>query len=129
VAFTSAVSALPASGGTIFVPPGTYLLKNWTISKSGVRVFGAGSGYYTATGIAATILQAPNGTVATDDVVRISGVGTFGVTIEYLAVNPVAPNGSDRANSSIATNATGWRVNHCQILNGTNWAVDNKVAG
>ena len=40
-AFTDALTALPAEGGTIYVPQGTYRIDNFTINRNNVRLLGA----------------------------------------------------------------------------------------
>ncbi len=55
-AFAAAEAALPASGGTIFVPPGTYIVA-YRIRKAGVRLIGAGPASVLKTQDDATILQ------------------------------------------------------------------------
>lgn len=41
-AFTAAHDALPSTGGLLVVPPGTYLLDQWQITKDNVAIAGAG---------------------------------------------------------------------------------------
>ena len=43
-AFTAALAALPAAGGTVFVPAGTYRVDNVVISKDNVHLIGMGWG-------------------------------------------------------------------------------------
>lgn len=66
-AFQAAHDALPATGGTIFIPPGTYLgptnASLLTPTKSGVRLVGAGRG--------ATVLKyAANGTTSAENLLN-----------------------------------------------------------
>jgi hypothetical protein len=86
--------ALPATGGTILLSPGRCVVKNWTITKSGVIIQGVGSGYINLDG--ATILQAPNGVRATNGVIKLSGINTYAVTIRDMEIYGLAPNGADR---------------------------------
>jgi len=126
-AFDAAVAALPTNGGTILIPPGVFLLKNWTISKDGVHVIGAGSGYLNGTVTGATSLRAANGISATDDVIRVSGVTTLGVTIEHVHVNASPPDGRSLAKTTIASNATRLVLNHVNLSPATNWSFNNSV--
>lgn len=127
-AFATAVSRLPASGGTILIPPGTCLIKNWTIAKSNVVVVGVGSGYIGSLG--PTILRAPNGVGATDEVVKISGITTVNVVLARLQVHGDGPNDIDRVGVAIAANSTRFLLSNIVINSpGSLYAFDNKVDG
>jgi hypothetical protein len=129
-AFTAAVSALPSTGGTIYVPASAteYLLKNFTISTSNVTIQGAGDGHIGALG--PTILRATNGVIGTDDVVRCSGVAVKNVVLKDLQVRALGPNGVDKPGTAVASNCTGFRIQHVTLNDaGSNYAFDNVVGG
>ncbi len=131
-AFGAAHDALPAgsthNGGVIAVPAGTAIIKNWTITTSGANVVGTGAGYPTKQG--ATILRPPNGvSSSTDDVIRVSGVNTYNVTIRDLQVYGIAPNTSDRASRCIASTGTRLRLENVFLNGWDDWSFDNSITG
>ena len=126
-AFAAAHTALPATGGTILLPSGRCLVKNWTISKSGVIIQGVGSGYIDHEG--ATILQAPNGVRGHDGVIKISGINTYAVTIRDVEIYGLAPNGADRVGVTVAANGTRLRLERVLIHGGAIRSFDSRVDG
>src|SRR6266849_7048395 len=67
-AFQAAINALPASGGTVFVPPGTYVISAGLVTPSamfqGFRLIGSGWGSILkpANGVNGYLLQFNSGT-------------------------------------------------------------------
>ena len=126
-AFTAAVNALPPDGGTVVIPSGTYALQNWTISKDGVVVQGAGSGY-AASGFG-TRLRPVNVAVASDEVFKISGIATFGVIVRDVCFDNVAQDVSSKCDALVASNGTGCRFENCRFAGTTRGGLlfSNKV--
>jgi hypothetical protein len=126
-AFAAVHTALPSTGGTILLPSGRCLVKNWTITKSGVIIQGAGSGYIDHVG--ATILQAPNGVRGNDGVIKVSGINTYAVTIRDVEFYGLAPNGADRVGVTVAANGTRLRLERVLIHGGAIRNFDSRVDG
>jgi len=116
-AFTSAVDSLPATGGTIIIPRGSYALKNWTISDDGVNIQGAGAGFG-AVGYG-TRLCPTDDAVSTDEVLKISGVATFGVNVRDVFFDNLANDGSAKSDALVVSNGTGWRFQTCRFAAAT----------
>ena len=116
-AFTLAVNSLPSTGGTIIIPRGSYALKNWTISDDGVNIQGAGAGF-AAVGYG-TRLCPTDDAASTDEVLKISGVATFGVNVRDVFFDNIANDGSAKSDAMVATNGTGWRFQTCRFAAAT----------
>lgn len=88
-----AIDALPASGGCVFIPPGTYRISSSLTLAEGVQLVGTGSG---------SILQASSGSHNIDMI----QIGDGSSTVSFAAVRQlkITSNGQKTGGAGIALN-------------------------
>src|SRR5436305_311144 len=108
-AFNATMAALPAGGGGIEVPPGTFLLNDWTPNKSNVVL--RGSGMFVST---------LKGSTPGNFVVRMSDIGRWTVSELTFEANEVKQSAVTIAGSNPHNSSTGNMLfTHCYFRGAT----------
>ncbi len=109
-AVNAAIAALPAAGGTIVFPPGTYLLTSpIVVNKHGVQLIGAGVGatllVFTLAGWAAP--ASAEAARAAIEFANVAGINPTGIVVEGFNIN--ARGNTGQAGMKIACSFSSFR--------------------